>query len=141
MHVCVQAYVRECVRIYIRNQAEDSIISEQFSFSSLSYLFSILGGTLAAAETEEKNSFLVKLADQMGPGGAQVGPWIGGQRIGGSWVWSKTGESLVYEDWLPGEPNHAHEDCIHYMSYDRMKWNNERCSSTLQFICEKPTPS
>ena len=101
-----------------------------------------LGGTLAAADTEERNNFLIQLANNMGPDGFQQGPWIGGKKIGEKWVWTKTGESLEYEDWWPGQPDHDNENCIHYWAYHQMKWNNAPCSVlAVQFICEKPAYS
>lgn len=114
-----------------------SFQSEKLNWDAAQKRCQDLGGTLAAADTEETNNFLVNLANQMGPGGTQYGPWIGGKWTEGSWVWTKTGKSLVYENWWPGQPDHLSEKCIHYWSYNRMKWNDASCSMEFQFICEK----
>ena len=63
-------------------------------FSLLSF-FIYTGGVLAAADTEDKSNFLIQLATDMGPGGGNPGPWLGGKLIGGQWVWTKTGDKLM----------------------------------------------
>ena len=94
---------------------------------------------MAIVDTEEKDNYLINLVNQMGPGGTQNGPWLDGMKVGRDWVWMKTGEKLAYTNWWPGQPDGTDiEMCVEYWTYSRMKWNNARCSTALEFICEKP---
>ena len=93
---------------------------------------------MATADTEEKDNFLINLMNQMGPGGKNHGPWIGGMKDGKSWVWLKTGEIFAYTNWGSGQPDHDNEKCLHYWTYSSEKWNNAPCSMAFEFLCEKP---
>ena len=63
----------------------------------------------------------------------------------GTFVWSSTGEPAVYTNWLKGEPNSNknNENCgqIGHPSWtaeNGNKWNDEPCTKTYNFLCEKP---
>ncbi|XP_035882641.1 pulmonary surfactant-associated protein D isoform X4 [Phyllostomus discolor] len=47
-----------------------------------------------------------------------------------------TGESLVYSNWAPGEPNNSggEEDCVEI--FDNGKWNDKSCGEKRLVICE-----
>lgn len=47
-----------------------------------------------------------------------------------------TGESLVYSNWAPGEPNNdkGAEDCVEI--YTNGKWNDKSCGEARLVICE-----
>ncbi|XP_036915327.1 pulmonary surfactant-associated protein D-like [Sturnira hondurensis] len=47
-----------------------------------------------------------------------------------------TGESLVYSNWAPGEPNNSggEEDCVEI--FDNGKWNDKSCGERRLVICE-----
>lgn len=47
-----------------------------------------------------------------------------------------SGESLVYSNWAPGEPNNSsnREDCIEI--FVNGKWNDTECKGTRLVICE-----
>ncbi len=62
---------------------------------------------LATATSAEENSFIYNLVDENKywrfVGNHGLGPWIGGDKSGGSWQWV-TGEPMSYTHWGPAEP-------------------------------------
>ncbi|XP_034329440.2 SCO-spondin isoform X1 [Magallana gigas] len=68
--------------------------------------------------------------------------WMGGfdGPTEGSWAWSGGVFTWSYTNWKSGEPNNSgDEDCNMMYSSDG-KWNDGKCSGSLQFMCEKNTP-
>uniref|UniRef100_A0A3Q3MTC8 C-type lectin domain-containing protein n=1 Tax=Mastacembelus armatus TaxID=205130 RepID=A0A3Q3MTC8_9TELE len=73
--------------------------------------------------------------------------WLGLNDIEteGTWKWAD-GTALTVKYWFPGEPNNANgdpqygeEDCGHLYHATKAdgNWNDLRCNSILQWICEK----
>ena len=101
------------------------------------------GGELVKIESEDENQF-IKTEFLSGGGGRY---WIGLSDLGneGDWRWTDGTEITGYEKWRSGQPNN-HEDNQHCgailkgnyygANYDA-EWNDEKCSLTLDYICEK----
>jgi hypothetical protein len=63
--------------------------------------------------------------------------YIGGLRLGASWVWS-SGLAWTYEDWGRGEPA-GEGTCLAMDSSTgdgRWRWNDAVCSKPHGFICQ-----
>lgn len=71
-------------------------------------------------------------------GGYNSGIWIGGIYFDGSWTWTTSREKIGTADWYTGEPNdrEGQEYCIQLRAPQNFKWNDLRCETPLQFICE-----
>ena len=96
------------------------------------------GGYLATATSAAENDFIFALIDDpqfWAPTSAvsSSGPWLGGYRpdpnpnnAASGWAWV-TGEAWSYTNWMPGEPNFADENYLHYRATGPprdKKWNN-----------------
>lgn len=91
------------------------------------------GATLATVTSATESSFLnAELGD--------YSVWIGGYATdaGNTFGWV-TGETWSYENWGGTEPNNVNEDCLHmnYPSLPDTTWNDQSCTSTYAYICEK----
>ena len=51
--------------------------------------------------------------------------------------YTSNGMKMIYQNFKEGEPNNygGIEDCVHKRKYDS-KWNDNVCSSKLDFICQ-----
>ena len=60
--------------------------------------------------------------------------------ISNNWWWSKTGESLSYNNWGEAEPNNLHlaEFCVmlYLRPYQNAYWVNKLCTDILRVACE-----
>eukprot|EP00964_Phaeocystis_antarctica_P002941 scaffold1555_cov66-Phaeocystis_antarctica.AAC.1 len=80
--------------------------------------------------------------------------WTGGTDAAseGAWVWSPSNKPLSYTNWNGGEPNGGGtENCL--MKYNGVfdgswvganfngKWNDQPCTSLLNFVCQPPPES
>ena len=103
------------------------------------------GGELVKIESEDENKF-IKTEFLSGGGGRY---WIGLSDLGneGDWRWTDGTEITGYEKWRSGQPNN-HEGDQHcgailkgnyYGANYNAEWNDEKCSLTLDYICEKWT--
>lgn len=65
--------------------------------------------------------------------------WIGlsKQEVDGRWKWSDGSFLTGYQNWADNEPNNygGVENCTE--SEYNGRWNDNKCSSLLPFICEK----
>lgn len=65
--------------------------------------------------------------------------WIGANDIAitDDWVWEYDKSKLLFSDWHVGEPSKG-EDCGE-IKWDRSlyRWNNQICSSSNLYICQK----
>lgn len=67
------------------------------------------------------------------------GVWIGGidQNIELEFIWSRSGNKIIFIQWLIGNFNNVfNEDCIEMYSFNG-EWNDKRCGFIIFFICEK----
>lgn len=106
------------------------------------YCKEVFGADLVAIETETENNYL-KDKVRANPGNAKWGFWISLASTNDTWHWESTGEVLHgFNDWTPGEPNNAAEDCGHMRadfrsdSIYKYTWNNMACQEVMHFICE-----
>lgn len=94
------------------------------------------GGHLASVQSLEENQFLDGLRRLDSSSEKTV--WIGGTDIDaeGSWLWSD-GSAWKYTNWHSEEPNNSggSEDCVQIR--EGGEWNDDSCSKTRTFICEK----
>ncbi|KAJ8301866.1 hypothetical protein KUTeg_020853 [Tegillarca granosa] len=71
-----------------------------------------------------------------------MGYWIGGSdmEVEGNWIWIKSRQRFTFTDWGAGQPTNSynHEDCLHLYGKLDFHWNDEACSHSAYFICEKP---
>ncbi|XP_051761834.1 macrophage mannose receptor 1-like isoform X4 [Ctenopharyngodon idella] len=71
-----------------------------------------------------------ELKKSVNDGGVQY-VWIGLQRSGvDKWQWS-SGDSVIYQNWAPGQPD-GRDDCAMMMNG---QWNDLPCSDKRNFIC------
>lgn len=91
---------------------------------------------LTVINTAEEQAFLTKLA-------MKIRVWIGLSEINGEWKWvDGTPYSSTPKKWATGQPDEYYghgygggEDCAQLLySGD---WNDEHCSRTYRYICEK----
>uniref|UniRef100_A0ACB8EWP9 Uncharacterized protein n=1 Tax=Sphaerodactylus townsendi TaxID=933632 RepID=A0ACB8EWP9_9SAUR len=69
--------------------------------------------------------------------------WIGLTDVSGTWKWvDETGYTVRSEDWGEGQPDHWYghtlgggEDCVH--TYPDGRWNDNHCSRSFAWMCEK----
>ncbi|KAF4523829.1 hypothetical protein B566_EDAN008064 [Ephemera danica] len=96
-----------------------------------------IGLHLAAVETEAENTLITDYIANLG----FTDYWIGGsdESTAQVFVWTATGERVVYGNWHVGEPNGSRGDAvIQYRLKDGyFKWNDEDPSVQLNFICER----
>ncbi|MCP4836336.1 MAG: hypothetical protein GY895_16395 [Phycisphaera sp.] len=87
------------------------ILFPRVDWNTASALAQKAGGRLASFETQAELEWvfdhlgcITALWEQPGGFGANMGPMIGLEFIGGTWTWS-SGEALDYDPWYPGEPS------------------------------------
>lgn len=101
------------------------------------------GGKLVKIESDDENHF-IKTKYLSGGGGRY---WIGLSDLGneGDWRWTDGTGITGYKKWRSGQPNN-HEGNQHcgailkgnyYSANYNAEWNDEKCSLTLDYICEK----
>ena len=99
------------------------------------------GGKLVKIETEEESRFITrKYFSNKGR------YWIGlsDSSKEKEWRWTDKTGLTGYKNWRSGQPNNfLNQDCVamlkgtyHFM-YFNAEWNDEDCSLTLGYICEK----
>nr|XP_056719505.1 asialoglycoprotein receptor 1-like [Euleptes europaea] len=102
----------------------------------------------AKRDCERKDSHLVvinspeekKFVDQLRRSSYM---WIGLTDADGSWKWvDGTGYTVHSEDWGDGQPDHWYghglrggEDCVH--TFPDGRWNDNHCSRSFAWMCEK----
>ncbi|KAM7343759.1 C-type lectin mosGCTL-7-like [Cochliomyia hominivorax] len=66
------------------------------------------------------------------------GFWLGASDLShcGTWSWIKNGQTLLYTNWGPGEPNNAggNEHCLELLNNGQ--WNDFNCNENRRVICE-----
>ena len=97
--------------------AEDKCVSE--------------GGHVSSIHSDEENAFVVQL------GGGYTDMWVGAKWTENEWKWQDT-SSWEYTNWWSGEPSDPdNEPCIALWTGSESKWNDDWCTSTYSFVCEK----
>ncbi|XP_067828921.1 C-type lectin domain family 10 member A-like [Heptranchias perlo] len=114
------------------------------------YFFSTQKGSweFAKQQCSSKNSHLLvinNVEERNFIGGiTQSDYWIGLNDVANkrNWQWiDGTSYSLTPKFWANGEPNNAgnNEDCVHIT--EKGEWNDHKCSSEFQWICEQQRDS
>jgi hypothetical protein len=94
------------------------------------------GYYLATIDSAAEEAFL---NDQQGRKGL-VNWWIGYSDTvtEGWWTWIGTQSSTFYSNWAPGEPNNdGNQDCAIDRYNGTDQWDDEYCSKSNPFICER----
>ena len=67
--------------------------------------------------------------------------WIGGSDVmaEGKWMWMTSHTPISYTNWARGAPsnNLGRQHCLSIHYYVGYLWNDEQCTLSLPFICEK----
>ena len=93
---------------------------------------------LVTIETAKENEFLSGFASRL----KGLDYWIGltDDLTEGEWKWESTGNTAVYTDWYPGQPNNGWqggEDCAYFWVNYNYQWNDANCNFTFRPLCEK----
>ncbi|XP_033759265.1 C-type lectin domain family 17, member A-like [Pecten maximus] len=67
--------------------------------------------------------------------------YLGGTDEGheGDWIWARTGESIIYNNFIPPEPNSYKslpENCLTMFAFLNYTWNDDLCDSPQYAICK-----
>lgn len=60
--------------------------------------------------------------------------------IEGEWVWLTSKSVVEFAKWYPGNPSNSqgNENCMELMHNVSPHWNDNTCTKTQHYICEKP---
>nr|XP_055045506.1 galactose-specific lectin nattectin-like [Misgurnus anguillicaudatus] len=98
-----------------------------------------VGANLASVHNTAENNFLLSLLRY-----SDTRAWIGGHdgEIKGSWLWSD-GSQNHFTDWCYGQPDNTsgREHCLEINFSNDRCWNDEPCSTTMNYICAQPMRS
>eukprot|EP00092_Neocalanus_flemingeri_P014015 GFUD01015120.1.p1 GENE.GFUD01015120.1~~GFUD01015120.1.p1 ORF type:complete len:423 (-),score=74.35 GFUD01015120.1:253-1521(-) len=91
-----------------------------------------MSANLASIHDMGTNDFIAKLASST----SRV--WIGGFQASGSapWEWSDL-STWDFINWRTGEPNGSTENCLELYPQYAGDWNDQSCSDSLSYVCEK----
>ncbi|XP_054436456.1 pulmonary surfactant-associated protein D, partial [Pteronotus mesoamericanus] len=91
------------------------------------------GGELPSPRSAAENEALQQLVAAQNKGAAFLS--MTDSKTEGKFTYP-TGETLVYSNWAPGEPNNdgGEEDCVEI--FDNGKWNDKSCGDKRLVICE-----
>ena len=69
----------------------------------------------------------------------------------GNFVYESDDKSIIWNNWHPGQPNNTNcyphkkcsgdEDCVEVKADPEGKWNDQCCSKSKHYICEKSLPT
>ncbi len=106
------------------------LFSRGLSWTAAKSACEALGGHLVTITSEEENAFVHTLAS-----GNQI--WLGANDVDaeGTFVWV-TGESMVYTNWNPGEPNNNNGDGDYMRMFEAGSWDDCPAATNLYYICE-----
>ncbi|XP_078312276.1 galactose-specific lectin nattectin-like [Crassostrea virginica] len=94
---------------------------------------------LAEVETDTEATFLRHECHVYGAGGGTF--WIGGSDVmaEGKWMWMTSHIPISYTNWARGTPsnNLGRQHCLSMYYHVGYLWNDEQCTLSLPFICEK----
>lgn len=100
------------------------------------------GAYLAEIDSEEENTFLIKLATSLTPKDQLYGVWIGGSDLEneGIWVWQTSRRRIYrnYKNFKGNQPDgRTLENCLHLIRKYDWYWNDYVCERRLSYICER----
>ena len=95
------------------------------------------GGYLVSFESVEEYNHVVDLIQSKCSGNG--GFWTSARDLGSDiWIWRDSGEFVIDDIWLKGEPN-GDGDCGHmYDLFNTYPLNDMACDSKICYICESP---
>ncbi|XP_073724614.1 ladderlectin-like [Misgurnus anguillicaudatus] len=97
-----------------------------------------IDANLASVRNTVQNDFLLRLV----PGTTRA--WIGGHdgEVDGQWLWTD-GSQFDLTNWCPGSPSNTggKENCLEINDSKNHCWNDEPCSTTMNYICAQPMRS
>ncbi|XP_060067997.1 perlucin-like protein [Ylistrum balloti] len=100
----------------------------------------MLGGFLAMIETAEELTFLKSELVHLHQHDASTKQyWIDGNdlEIENVWRWIKTGQTITFTDWAPGEPNAAENDnCLNLWGKSGFRYADNPCEEHYNYVCE-----
>ena len=94
------------------------------------------GGHLVTIESKPESMFLKDYGSRL----IKNTFWIGltDRLIEGVWKWQSSGELAVFTDWMPGQPDNAHnDDCVHIDYSTKWLWADTVCVANHFPLCEK----
>jgi len=96
-----------------------------------------LDAYLAEVPNTETQNILATHAATLSP----ANWWLGAKDkyIEGVWIWMRTGVEVRFTAWGVGEPNNmwGGEDCLYLQAKIGYLWDDERCKSGFQPLCQK----
>ncbi|XP_046357376.1 echinoidin-like [Haliotis rufescens] len=99
------------------------------------------GAKLAEISTASEQQFLESYLAPLKSSVNTMDVWIGGSDliVEGNFMWSWSGDPIVYSHWVPGEPNSlGDEDCMALFTSRNFMWNDAPCETNQMFLCEIP---
>ncbi|XP_071094946.1 perlucin-like [Haliotis cracherodii] len=95
-----------------------------------------LDSELATITSYAENAFIRGYATQRGKAERY---YLGGTDLGleGHWKWMGN-KPFIYTNWAPGEPSNSlnNEHCLEVLRKLGYHWNDEKCDTSGNFICE-----
>ncbi|XP_033724882.1 perlucin-like [Pecten maximus] len=95
---------------------------------------------VAEVRSEKEQQFIKAELDKI-DGNKSPSYYLGGyyNREENEWIWERTGKTIGYTRWAPGEPNDSgrREDCLFTWAKRDRLWNDASCQFKSYFICMK----
>ncbi|XP_052247583.1 perlucin-like protein isoform X2 [Dreissena polymorpha] len=93
-----------------------------------------MGAHLVEIESAAENNFVTNELQRR-----HATSWIGANDllIENEWRWASSHNRITFANWAPREPTNSNgnENCADIRNFD-WKWNDERCDSSQNYICE-----
>ncbi|XP_048780982.2 echinoidin-like [Ostrea edulis] len=122
--------------------------SDQASWPEAAAFCVTMNSNLVEIESATENAFIegeLKIIhghDSHAQNQNEVSYWLGGNdlEVEGTFKWARSGESVTFTDWNPGQPDdfHSGEDCMELQGAMDYHWNDLPCTARHRFICESP---
>ncbi|XP_060067998.1 perlucin-like protein [Ylistrum balloti] len=104
----------------------------------------MLGGFLAMIERADELTFLKSALNNLHHNDASTKQyWIDGNdlEIENVWRWIKTGQTITFTDWAPGEPNAAENDnCLNLWGKSGFRYADNDCEEHYNYVCQIRDP-
>ncbi|XP_035665235.1 macrophage mannose receptor 1-like [Branchiostoma floridae] len=122
-----QQHGRNCFKAY----------GDKKSYDDAAAVCRVAGGSLAMPRDPATHQFLITLKNQVE---RATGFWLGfnDRSQEGGWRYADGTRLGSFQPWNTGEPNQygGNEDCGMINRHPNNKWNDQGCSSQLNFICQ-----